>query len=267
MPQYLRQQSLEDRVAELERRLAELTRTNQVGSTTLTNGTLLIRQGGRIQVMSAEDPTRTVAIIGDIGMPDANGTPQMGLQLRRDTPSNELLFAQQMAGAWAGTGFPTQGLAMYDRAGNVIISADTTSGKGASFPQRLVPFAGAGFFASPRTSATTWQDLLVASIPGDTPRLSLVVGLLGDQIGGVNTGGNYRILVNSTTVVASGTIPANFTWMYPSALVDMTPWYGPGTSVRVAIQVQRTSGATTGGTDGNGGSIRAEMQGALLIGS
>jgi hypothetical protein len=267
MPEYLRQQSLEDRVAELERRLAELTRTNQVGSTTLTNGTLRIRQGGAIIVMSAQDPTREVIRLGDIGMPDANGTPQMGIQMRRDTPANEMLFAQQDGNAWSTTGFGTQGLAMYDRAGHVIISADTISGKGVSFPWRPVGFGGSGFFASPRTPNTTWQELLVAQVPCDSPRLNLTVGLVGDQVGGINTGGDYRVVVAATTTVASGQVPATFNWTFPTVGIDMTPWYAPGNWVRVAVQVQRTSGATTGGTDNNGGSIRAEMIGAYLAGS
>ncbi|ABD94214.1 unknown [Streptomyces phage mu1/6] len=267
MPEYLRQQTLEDRVAELERRIAELTRTNQIGTTTLTNGTLVIRQGGRIRVMSAQDPTRTVAVLGDIGMPDSNGTPQMGMQLRRDTPGNELMFAQQDATAWSHPGFGSQGLAIYDRAGNFVISADTNSGKGVSYPWRPVGFGANGFFAAPRTSSTTWQDLLVAQVPCDSPRLNMTVGLVGDQVGGVNTGGDYRIYVSQSTTVASGQIPPTLTYIYPQVTIDLTPWYTPGNWVRVAVQVQRTSGATTGGADGNGGTLRAELQGAYLLGA
>ncbi|MGW1174545.1 hypothetical protein ACWD4P_12595 [Kitasatospora sp. NPDC002543] len=266
MPEYLRQQTLEDRVAELERRIAELTRTNQIGTTTLTNGTLRIRQGGAIIVMSAQDPTREVIRIGDIGLPDVNGTPQMGMRMKRDTPGNELLFAQQDGNSWSTTGFPTQGVAMYDRAGNAIIYADTISGKGAAYPWRPVGFGTGGFFTAPRTSSTVWQDLLIAQVPTDSPRMTVTVGLVGDQVGGINTGGDYRLVVAGTTV-ASGQVPATWTYVYPQMTVDMTPWYGPGGWVRVVVQVQRTSGATTGGVDGNGGTIRAELQGAYLLGS
>ncbi|MFD7410160.1 hypothetical protein [Kitasatospora purpeofusca] len=267
MPEYLRQRSLEDRVAELENRLAELTRTNQIGNTTLTNGKLIIRRGGRIEVRSAQDPERVVAVLGDIGLPDANGTPQMGIQLRRDTPANELLFAQQMGGAGSGVGFPTQGLAMYDRAGNVIISADTISGKGVSYPARPVGFTTGGFWAEPRTYATTWTELSVAQVPCDSPRMALTVGFVGDQVGGVYTGGDYRVVMGNNTTVASGTIPANFTYVYATPVIDLTSFYAPGSWVRASIQVQRTSGATTGGLDGNGGALRAEVIGAYLLGA
>lgn len=265
MPQYLRQQSLEDRVAELEQRLELLSRTNQIGSTTLTNGQLVIRRGGAIVVMSAEDPNREVARIGDIGLPDVNGTPQMGIRLRRDTPGNELLFAQQMNPV-PGAGFPTQGLAMYDRQGNVIISADTVSGKGVSFPWRPLAFATTGFWAAPRTSATSWQEITGTQAPTDTPRASVNIAFVGDQVAGVNTGGDYRILVAGTTV-ASGSIPPTNAYVYVATTIDMTPWYAPGTWVRISVQVQRTSGATTGGADGLGGTIRAEVAGAYLQGT
>ncbi len=264
MPQYLREQSLEDRVAALETLVGTLQRTNAIGNTTLSNGQLIIRQGGRIVVMSAQDPTRVVARIGDVGTPDANGTPQMGIQIYRDTPSNELSAASIDRTPYAGTGFPGQQFAIYDQAGNPVIATDRATGKGTASPWRPVAVNSLGFFGSAYTHNTTWTELLTSPVPTDGPRFDLDLGFVGDQVGGTtNTGGDYRVLIGGTQV-AAGTIPATYMYVYASLQVDMTPWYLPGSWTRLSVQVQRTSGATTGGRDNAGGAIVAEVYGANL---
>lgn len=266
MPQYLRTQSLEERVAELERQLAALSRTNQIGSTTLTNGNLVLRQGGSILVMSAQDPNRVVARIGDLGVPDANGVPQMGMQLRRDTPANELTMALWQPNAAVGSGFPGQFWAVYDASGNYVFTTDATSRKGVAMPWRPVGFGPTSFISAPYSQGTGWAETASAWVPCDGPKLHLDLSFLGDQIGGVNTGGAYRILVAGGQV-ASGSVPATFSWVGVSLDIDMTPYYGPGSAVYVSIQVQQTSGASSGGRNGGAGSVISAVNGAYQRGT
>jgi hypothetical protein len=261
MPQYLRQQSLEERVAELERQIETLSRTNQIGSTTLTNGNLILRQGGSILVMSAQDPNRVVARIGDIHVPDINGVPQMGMQLFRDTPANELAMALWQPNAGVGSGFPQQFWGVYDGSGNYVMTTDAVSKKGVAMPYRAVGFSGSNFQSAPYAQGPTWTETASAAVPRDAPKLHLDLAFTGDQIGGVNTGGNYRVLVNGTQV-ATGAVPATFSWVTVSYDIDMTPYYAPGSAVTVIIQVQQTSGASTGGRGGGAGSIISAIQGA-----
>jgi hypothetical protein len=270
MPQYLRQQSLEERVAELERQIATLSRTNTIGSTTLTNGNLILRQGGSILVMSAQDPTRVVCRIGDLHTPDANGVPQMGMQLHRDTPANELVMALWQPDAGSGTGFPTQFWAVYDGSGNYVMTTDALSRKGVALPWRPVGFGATGFFSAPYAQGGTWTEILSAGVPCDAPKLHLDLQFVGDQVtsGGVttNTGGAWRVMVNGAQV-ATGSVPATFSYVSPSVDVDMTPYYAPGNSAQVSVQVQQTSGASTGGRNGGAGSIIGDVRGSYLRGS
>ncbi|KJK55650.1 hypothetical protein [Saccharothrix sp. ST-888] len=266
MPQYLRQQSLEERVAELERQLATLSRTNTIGSTTLTNGNLILRQGGSIVVMSAQDPSRVVCRIGDLGTPDANGVPQMGMQLRRDTPANELTMALWQPDAASGSGFPRQFWGVYDASGNYVMTTDAVSRKGVALPWRAVGFGGTSFGSAPYAQGAAWTETTSAWVPCDAPKLHLDLSFCGDQIAGSSTGGNYRILVGGNTA-ATGAVPATFSWVSSSRDIDMTPYYAPGNAVYVSIQVQQTSGATTGGRGGGAGSIITAVNGAYLRGS
>jgi hypothetical protein len=263
MPQYLREQSLEDRVAALETLVATLQRTNAIGNTTLSNGQLVIRQGGRIVVMSAQDPTRVVARIGDVATPDANGTPQMGIQIYRDTPSNELAAASVDRTPGGGTGFPSQTFAIYDQAGSPVLATDRASGRGVASPWRPVAFSTVSYWSAPYSSLTTMAEVAGADVPTDGPRLDLGLAFIGDQVAAVNTGGSYQVLVGAT-VVASGTIPATFSYAYATLAINMVPYYAPGGFVRVSVQVQRTSGATTGGRDGAGGVVIAMVLGSNL---
>ncbi|GAA2112399.1 hypothetical protein GCM10009759_55090 [Kitasatospora saccharophila] len=266
MAQYLRTQSLEARVAELERQLEVLARTNTIGSTTLTNGNLVLRQGGSILVMSVQDPNRVVCRIGDLHNPDINGVPQMGMQLFRDTPANELTMALWQPDAYTGSGFPTQFWAVYDGSGRYVFTTDAISKKGVAMPWRPVAFNATAFASAPYAQDTGWTEISSTYVPLDAPKLYLNMAFVGDQIGGVNTGGNYRVLVSGTQVTA-GTVPATFNWVNASLDVDMTPYYAPGTAAQVSIQVQRTSGATTGGRGGGAGAIIGSVSGSFQRGS
>ncbi|MGW0012476.1 hypothetical protein ACWDVX_22370 [Streptomyces tendae] len=127
-----------------------------------------------------------------------------------------------------------------------------------------VPFFPTSFrglvYEDPTTWTTVWETIL-------TPRmgtLSLGLMFVGDSVGGVNTGGEWQIILDSSTVLTSGNVPATFTYTFPSVPIDLTPYRGVD-QLQVRVQTRRTSGATTGGLYGGGGAIGSSLRFARLL--
>lgn len=103
-------------------------------------------------------------------------------------------------------------------------------------------------YADGTTFSTVWESTI-------TPRgsaLSMEVITLGDQVGTVNTGGAWQMLLNGS-VTWSGTVLPTFTLALAQKNTDLTPYLGA--DLHIELQVRTTSGATTGGRYGRGGSI------------
>ncbi|GGS82066.1 hypothetical protein [Streptomyces griseoviridis] len=106
---------------------------------------------------------------------------------------------------------------------------------------------------------TYWETIL-------TPRAArLDLGLvgIGDQVGGVSSGGEWQVLLDGV-VSATGNVPASFTYVFPALSFDLAP-YRTASSLKVQIQARRTAGATTGGQQGGGGSIGLSPRYARLL--
>lgn len=111
------------------------------------------------------------------------------------------------------------------------------------------------------TSFTTlWETILTPR--GATLDMGLMV--IGDQVNSVNTGGAWQILLDSSPVIASGNVPAAFTYTFPTVAIDLTPYRGAA-QLQVRVQVRRTAGATTGGKFGGGGAIGGSIRYARLL--
>ena len=108
--------------------------------------------------------------------------------------------------------------------------------------------------------ATLWETVLSPR----AARLSLGLVFIGDQVSGVNSGGEWQVVFNDSTVAASGTVPATFAYTLPALSLDLTP-YRTASSLKVQIQVRRTSGTNTGGRFGGGGSIGGAPRYARLL--
>ena len=108
--------------------------------------------------------------------------------------------------------------------------------------------------------ATLWETILSPR----TAQLSLGLVFIGDQVSSVNTGGEWQVVFNDSTVVASGTVPATLAYTLPALTLDLTP-YRAASSLKVQIQVRRTSGTNTGGKFGGGGSIGGAPRYARLL--
>ena len=107
---------------------------------------------------------------------------------------------------------------------------------------------------------TLWETII-------SPRaatLSLGLVFFGDQVSGTNTGGEWRIQLNDSTVVTTGSVPASFSFVFATASIDLTP-YRADSQLKVQLQVRRTSGATAGGRYGTGGTIGGAPRYARLL--
>ncbi|MEU6229993.1 hypothetical protein [Streptomyces sp. NPDC047042] len=107
--------------------------------------------------------------------------------------------------------------------------------------------------------ATLWETILSPR----TASLSLGLVLIGDVVSSTNTGGEWQVLLDST-VVANGSVPATFSYVFPALTLDLTP-YRAATQLKVQVQVRRTAGASTGGKFGGGGSIGVSPRYARLL--
>ena len=108
--------------------------------------------------------------------------------------------------------------------------------------------------------ATLWETILSPR----TAQLSLGLVFIGDVVSSVNTGGEWQVVFNDSTVVASGSVPNTFTYVLPALTLDLTP-YRAASVLKVQIQVRRTSGTGTGGKFGGGGSIGGAPRYARLL--
>jgi hypothetical protein len=110
------------------------------------------------------------------------------------------------------------------------------------------------------TFTTQWETILTPR----TASLSLGLVLIGDVVGTTNSGGDWQVLLNDSTVAASGSVSATNSFHFPALTIDLTP-YRAATQLKVAIQTRRTSGAATGGRFGGGGSIGCAPRYARLL--
>ncbi|WP_330349282.1 hypothetical protein [Streptomyces sp. NBC_00582] len=115
-------------------------------------------------------------------------------------------------------------------------------------------------FEDETTFITLWETVLSPR----TATLALGMVLIGDVVSSTNTGGEWQVVFNDTTVAASGTVPATFSFTFPALALDLTPYRGDA-QLKVQIQVRRTSGATSGGKFSGGGSIGGSPTYARLL--
>ncbi|MGQ5576081.1 hypothetical protein [Streptomyces sp. ECR3.8] len=117
------------------------------------------------------------------------------------------------------------------------------------------------FVYEDNTSFTTLWETIISP---RAAQLSMGLVFIGDIVGTTNSGGEWRVQFDDSTTVASGNVPATFTYALPALSLDLTP-YRAAPSLKIQIQVRRTSGATTGGKFGNGGAIGGAPRYARLI--
>lgn len=130
-------------------------------------------------------------------------------------------------------------------------------------PADELPFYPTNLQTMPYQSFTSFTTAWETILTPRTSKLSLGLVAIGDQVSAVNTGGEWQVLFD-TTVVASGTVAATFSYQFAAPVLDVTP-YLANTELKVLIQARRTSGQTTGGKFGSGGSIGIAPRYAKLL--
>lgn len=107
---------------------------------------------------------------------------------------------------------------------------------------------------------TAWETIMSPR----TAALALGLVLIGDVVSSTNTGGEWQVVLAGSTVAASGSVPATFSYVFPALALDLTP-YRAADQLKVQIQIRRTAGASTGGKFGGGGSIGVSPRYARLL--
>ncbi|MFF6904517.1 hypothetical protein ACFY9Q_01075 [Streptomyces sp. NPDC012389] len=126
-----------------------------------------------------------------------------------------------------------------------------------------LPLYPTNFTAMAFNDGTSFGTLWEGVLSPRTASLSLGLTLVGDQVAAVNTGGQWQVLLGGA-VVWSGTVLPTYTVQYAATVLDLLP-YRQQSELLVEIQTRRTSGATTGGRNGNGGSIGLSPRFARLL--
>lgn len=209
-----------------------------------------ISDGGRLAIKSrdgvdqiilgrTDDPTRKA--------PDGN--PQMVFYVYRSTGEAALTLEDA---APAVDGFQ-QYLAIWDRAGNIIMGDDTTSGQGLARPYLPVPFYPFLNPPSITTNAATFTTLMrSAAHAKQHPRIKVGVTVYADA----GTTGEVRLwdATNGVRIGSALTIPANSWADYNIGPADLGGSH-MGT-VDLDIQARRTGGA---------GNIGVQVIGAFAV--
>lgn len=183
------ERALQRRLAALERRLQKLETAPRAGNTSVSHGKFLIQDGaGGAQLLRA----------GYLGQDAASGEDVRGTAIHR--PTGEYVMA-----TWSGVSGDVGGFwALYDKAGNIVVSDDAVSGQGIGRP-----YLGAAAFAPtdgskwPTVVSATWTTQWLGMLIKQQPQLQLYVWTQTDT----GTSGDVRWTTGTDTVaqsVASG---------------------------------------------------------------
>lgn len=212
--------------------VAKFMRSGFLRNASITGGGLSIR-GGFLRLLAGGVQTFYVGPVTP-AMPD--GSAQQGWIVRREDGSTALALYDPDP---ASGGF-FQFLALYDRAGNIVMSDDTDSGQGLARPYVPGTFHRTRYADfSVSTVSGTWETLWDTYLPKQHPRLAVGYRASMDTSG---TSGEVRVMVGTTQVGATTAEGFAITTR------DIGPAPVPGghmETLRVEIQARRlsTSGA------------------------
>jgi hypothetical protein len=198
-------------------------------SASLSEGDFTIA-GGTLKVLAADGDISFW--LGSITPALPDGSYQPGFILQREDGST----AAALYDPAPVPGDYHQFFALYDRAGNIIVSDDTTSGQGIARP-----FVGSVFYRTRyadfavSSTAAAFETLFTAILPKQHPRLEVGYRASMDTTG---TTGEVRVMVNGvqlgTTSTEGFVVATRYTGSLPVAGGHMA-------TLTVEIQARRTS--------------------------
>lgn len=192
--------------------VAKLLRSGLLRSASIGEGGLTLR-GGFLQMLFGDVQ---VLLVGPVTPRLPDGSPQLGLILRRADGSNVLdLYDADPTDAG---GALQQALNWRDRLANVVLADDTNSGQGLARPWLSGQFARTRYEdMSVQTTSGTFETLWETRISKQQPRLEVAYRATMDTSG---TTGQTRVLVNGTQLgtTQSATFLLNTYFIGPEAV-------------------------------------------------
>ncbi|SCL31909.1 hypothetical protein GA0070616_4355 [Micromonospora nigra] len=214
------------RLRELEKQVEQLNAARRLESASIGRGGLVIKDGGALRVV--DEDGRSIAWFG------LNAdTGQRGVVLRR--AGGALAFAAYGTGEGGDTGF----VALYDLAGQYIVTDDVASGRGLARPYIPVPM-GEVAVPTATTTSSTFVDLASGLWPVQHPALHAYLLVRADD---GSTTGEVRLTLDGVQV---GDVLSVTAGQYTYATIGPAPTPGiyPFGSLRtLAMQARRTAGS------------------------
>ncbi|MFJ6052298.1 hypothetical protein [Streptomyces sp. NPDC092307] len=233
-----------DRIRELERRVRELTgRANiRPALDEITHGHVRIAEGGTLDVYAPNGVN--LFGVGDFGPEFAHpdGSPQQGVVMSREDGSVAFSIWADRSGDLGGAG--SQAISLWDRAGNVVLSDETTTGWGVGTP--YLPLALHPVGQDPIVTSGEYTNRWFGAFPAQQPVASILleIGAGGGSTADVTV--QYRT-ADETAFTDIGT----FSVTAPSAVatwdtrwvtfpLDRAQWL---LTVFVRVQIRQRSGS------------------------
>ncbi|RPE27273.1 hypothetical protein [Kitasatospora cineracea] len=210
--------------------LRELRAARRLEAAAIGAGGLSIVNGGALTMKTTAGVP--MLFVGPVQYTFLDGSTQQGVIGRRADGSAFLtMYAQP---GISGSNY--QGWALYDRAGNAIVSEDAVSGTGLGLPYLPNCWAPARYTDWPASSSGTFEDIHRLTIYKQQPYASVSIGHTSDVSG---TTGELQVTVNGTPVTP--VTPVSFS----QAAVTVGPFALPGRirqQVEIRVQARRTAG-------------------------
>lgn len=206
------------------------------GDFEVTNdGTVRIYGSGGLRLVAPDGTEHFAAYGASGGMSTPSGDPQPVIVIRRD--DNTIAFAmwdpQPLVDGYK------QFFAFYDRAGNIVLGDDTTTGTGLARPYLPYAFTVANQFVT-LTSTAAFADAITISGFAQNPRVQVALSCFAPAAGTAEV----RIIhtpsgqvMAGPTVIAAGGSAAPFYIFDKPAAVGIQEYYN------LSVQTRRPSGA------------------------
>ncbi len=216
----IRESDLLTKISDLLRRVKVLETANRLALSTARQLTVVSDDG---------------TIIGQVGglpaLADPDGLPQSGFLFRRSdgTLALSLYDPDSSAGGF------NQYLGIWDRAGDLVISDDTTSGQGLARPYIAFPFASTAQSNWGSSTSTSFGDVFLAYINKQHPYVEVYVQMSA----AASTVGEVQLVQGSTVIGAAQQVTG--------ASTDTLTWIAPvdgahGDVIDLHIAARRVSG-------------------------
>jgi hypothetical protein len=220
-----RRPDLAAEVRNLKRQVRELQTQRRVANASVDGAQ------GRFLVIDP-NTANVVLLVGDLGdayvAPD--GSRQFGLVLRRGTGEAAFAVYDPLP---AVDGFHPY-FALYDRAENVIVSDDTTSGQGLARPYIACAFRNVTQSTWPVTTSATFVDAEFAIHNKQHPNIEVWAQYVVDA----STAGEAQLVQTSTVIGDPQSLSAGTNWVSWVSPVEG----GFGSVTDLHVQFRRTSG-------------------------